>query len=60
MLYTTQADAHREDLIAAAHAEGLPEIALPREIRVLPELPLLGTGKVDHQALQRMATEVND
>ncbi|MGA0014280.1 MAG: AMP-binding protein [Burkholderiaceae bacterium] len=60
VLFTTQADAHREDLIAAAHAEGLPEIALPREIRVLPELPLLGTGKVDHQALQRMATELND
>ena len=60
VLFTTQTDAHRENLIAAAHAEGLPEIALPRDIRVVSELPLLGTGKVDHQALQRMAAELNE
>jgi acyl-[acyl-carrier-protein]-phospholipid O-acyltransferase/long-chain-fatty-acid--[acyl-carrier-protein] ligase len=60
VLFTTQPDAHREDLVAAAHAEGLPEIALPRQIQVLSELPLLGTGKVDHQALQRRAAQLND
>jgi acyl-[acyl-carrier-protein]-phospholipid O-acyltransferase/long-chain-fatty-acid--[acyl-carrier-protein] ligase len=60
VLFTTQPDARREDLVAAAHAEGLPEIALPRQIQVVPDLPLLGTGKVDHQALQRRAAQLND
>jgi acyl-[acyl-carrier-protein]-phospholipid O-acyltransferase / long-chain-fatty-acid--[acyl-carrier-protein] ligase len=60
VLFTTQANAKREDLVAAAHAEGLPEIALPRLIQVVDELPLLGTGKVDHQTLQRMASSLND
>jgi acyl-[acyl-carrier-protein]-phospholipid O-acyltransferase/long-chain-fatty-acid--[acyl-carrier-protein] ligase len=60
VLFTTQPDARREGLVAAAHAEGLPEIALPRQIQVVPELPLLGTGKVDHQALQRRAAQLND
>jgi acyl-[acyl-carrier-protein]-phospholipid O-acyltransferase/long-chain-fatty-acid--[acyl-carrier-protein] ligase len=39
----------------AARAGGLPEIAVPREIRVVEALPLLGTGKVDHMSLKRMA-----
>ncbi len=60
VLFTTQANAKREDLVAAAHAEGLPEIALPRLIQVVDELPLLGTGKVNHQTLQRTASSLND
>jgi len=55
VLFTTQPGLQRESLVAAAHAEGLPEIALPREIRTLEALPLLGSGKVDHQALARLA-----
>jgi acyl-[acyl-carrier-protein]-phospholipid O-acyltransferase/long-chain-fatty-acid--[acyl-carrier-protein] ligase len=48
----------RERLLEAARAAGLPEIAVPREIRVLAALPLLGTGKVDHVTLKKMAESV--
>lgn len=57
VLFSSDANLNREALQAAARAAGAPEIAVPREIRWLEALPLLGTGKVDHVALQRLAAE---
>lgn len=51
VLFTTQQDALREALVAAIHMEMLPEISLPREIVMVQELPLLGTGKIDYRTL---------
>ena len=34
---------------------GAPEVAVPRKIVRVPEIPLLGTGKTDYVAIQRMA-----
>lgn len=56
ILFTTHPNATREDLIRAAHLEGLPEIALPKAIEWLEELPLLGSGKVDHRTLAELAS----
>ncbi len=55
ILYTTDAALNRERLLEAARAGGAPEIAVPREIRVVDALPLLGTGKIDHVTLTKMA-----
>ena len=55
ILYTTDAALTREAVLAAARNAGTPEIAVPREIRVVDALPLLGTGKIDHVTLKKMA-----
>ena len=55
VLFTTQADARAADLQAWARANGVAELAVPRDIRVLDALPLLGTGKLDHVMMGRMA-----
>jgi acyl-[acyl-carrier-protein]-phospholipid O-acyltransferase/long-chain-fatty-acid--[acyl-carrier-protein] ligase len=34
-------------------SNGFANLALPRELRVVRELPRLGTGKIDHRALER-------
>lgn len=46
----------REALIEAAHRERLPEIAIPRETIAIAALPLLGSGKTNYPAVQRLAT----
>jgi len=55
VLLTTQADATSTALLAHARARGSAEIGVPRIIRVVEALPLLGSGKVDYTAAGRMA-----
>jgi len=43
-----------EDVRGAIKAKGLPNIAVPREIKFLHEIPRLGTGKVNHRELQSL------
>jgi acyl-[acyl-carrier-protein]-phospholipid O-acyltransferase / long-chain-fatty-acid--[acyl-carrier-protein] ligase len=45
----------REALVEAAHREGLPEIAIPRDVIAVAVLPLLGSGKTDYAAATRLA-----
>ena len=45
----------RDALIAAAHREGIAEIAIPRDVVPVAALPLLGSGKTDYPAVQRLA-----
>lgn len=52
ILITTQADADRSNLIARATTIQVSPLALPAEIRTITDMPLLGTGKIDYQALQ--------
>jgi acyl-[acyl-carrier-protein]-phospholipid O-acyltransferase/long-chain-fatty-acid--[acyl-carrier-protein] ligase len=49
----------RDALVEAAHREGLPEIAIPREVCQVAALPLLGSGKTDYPAVQRIAATVS-
>ncbi len=43
-----------DEIRAALRDRGLPNLAAPREIKYLKELPLLGTGKVNHRELVQM------
>ena len=43
-----------EEIRAGIKAAGLPNIAIPREIKTVREIPKLGTGKTNHRELQKM------
>jgi acyl-[acyl-carrier-protein]-phospholipid O-acyltransferase/long-chain-fatty-acid--[acyl-carrier-protein] ligase len=55
VLVTDRSDAEASALIAHARTQGAPELAAPRKIVKTFELPLLGSGKTDYVAVQRIA-----
>jgi len=57
VLFTTSPTLTRDQLSAAAKTLGAPELAVPRIIRVVSEIPLLGSGKTDYVNLKKMAEE---
>lgn len=59
ILATTQADARVEDLAAAARRQGVPEIAVPRKICPVSEIPLLGSGKPNYPGIAAMVTNMD-
>ena len=60
VLFTTDASLRRERLSAAAKILQAPELAVPRDIRVVDEIPLLGTGKTDYLRLKEWAAKTVD
>jgi acyl-[acyl-carrier-protein]-phospholipid O-acyltransferase/long-chain-fatty-acid--[acyl-carrier-protein] ligase len=55
VLFTEDPHLTREQLQRAAHGLGAPELAIPRRIVRLPEIPCLGSGKKDYVKLNRLA-----
>lgn len=55
VLFTTAAAARHPDLQAWGKANGIAELAIPRDIRIIEALPVLGTGKLDYVTLGQMA-----
>jgi acyl-[acyl-carrier-protein]-phospholipid O-acyltransferase/long-chain-fatty-acid--[acyl-carrier-protein] ligase len=43
-----------EEIRAAIKAKGLPNIAVPREVKFVHEIPKLGTGKTNHRELEKL------
>jgi acyl-[acyl-carrier-protein]-phospholipid O-acyltransferase/long-chain-fatty-acid--[acyl-carrier-protein] ligase len=57
ILFTDREGAAAEELQAWAKANGASELAVPKKIVVIEEIPVLGSGKTDYVVLQRMAAE---
>jgi acyl-[acyl-carrier-protein]-phospholipid O-acyltransferase/long-chain-fatty-acid--[acyl-carrier-protein] ligase len=55
LLFTEDPHLRREQLVQTARAMGAPEIAVPRKIVPLRQIPLLGNGKTDYVTLVKMA-----
>ena len=57
VLFTTDRQLKRDQLLAAAKAGGHNELLVPRDIRYLESLPVLGSGKPDYVSLKALAAE---
>lgn len=55
VLVTDKAGADRSLLLAWARSHGVPEIAVPKTIVNVAEVPVLGSGKMDYVAVRRLA-----
>ncbi len=58
VLLTTNPNADRSDLSHWIQNHGVSELSLPRKIFHVEEIPLLGTGKMDIGAVQKIAQEL--
>jgi acyl-[acyl-carrier-protein]-phospholipid O-acyltransferase/long-chain-fatty-acid--[acyl-carrier-protein] ligase len=57
---TDAAGARRLDLVAWAQNHGVSELSVPRRVLIVEALPVLGTGKTDYVAVQKLALAAGD
>lgn len=59
VLLTDYASANREEIINYARSHGINELSIPRKILIAQKIPLLGSGKVDYQAVLACFTQLS-
>ena len=57
ILISTAPDANRAEMLAWAQSHGVSELAVPRKVFHVDEVPVLGTGKTDYGSVN---ARVND
>jgi acyl-[acyl-carrier-protein]-phospholipid O-acyltransferase/long-chain-fatty-acid--[acyl-carrier-protein] ligase len=59
LLVTSRKTANVSEILAQARVRGVSEIMVPRDLMIVDALPLLGTGKLDYPAIQRLVESAN-
>ncbi len=57
VLVTTNPEAERSDLVVWVHNHGVPELAVPRRVIRVNDIPVLGTGKTDYFGVAKMVAK---
>ena len=57
LLVTDKPDANKDALLAHARQEGFPDLWVPKDILIVPAVPVLASGKIDLQATVEMARQ---
>ncbi|MDX2232940.1 MAG: AMP-binding protein [Hyphomonadaceae bacterium] len=57
ILLSDAPDADPVKILEWAHRNGAPEIAVPKKVLKVAEIPVLGTGKTDYVTVQKMVEE---
>jgi acyl-[acyl-carrier-protein]-phospholipid O-acyltransferase/long-chain-fatty-acid--[acyl-carrier-protein] ligase len=58
IMFTTEENASREDLMKHIKRSGMTELFCPKVFHYMKELPLLGAGKIDFMKLKELALEL--
>lgn len=58
ILLSDAKDCNRTDIHAWTQNHGVSELSVPRKVLHVDEIPVLGTGKLDYGAIQKLATEL--
>lgn len=54
VLVTDKPDANRDEISAYARENGIGDLSVPRDMRIVDQIPLLGTGKTDYVSVQKL------
>lgn len=60
ILLSEAKNCNRDDLRVWAQNHGVPEIAVPRKVFHVEDVPLLGTGKINYGAVQKLVEDLID
>lgn len=58
ILLSDAKDANRSEVLTWCQNHGTPEIAVPRKVFFVDEIPVLGTGKLDYGTIQKLAEDL--
>jgi len=57
VLVTDCKGANKQDIIAHVKKHGIGDLSAPKDIRIVDDVPLLGTGKLDYVTVQKLVEE---